>query len=95
MKKVVFALIAVLATSCYHGIIDRQAVETSVRRQMEEFPESRLQDLYSPDIPKLNEDRKTLDSLLRSGHYAYHHSNEYRKAYHPHYRIIKKNSLIV
>ena len=189
MKKLVFVILSVLATSCHHGIIDRQAVETSIRRQMTEFPESRLPDLYKsffqgrfgpghlvtdresalnyvlfetqqedylplastepcgweanyvrvnlslvrdgivsaeeltdaliasavpvtdsqveswkkewgeilnviqktcPDIPCLDADAKKLDSLLQSGQYAYHHSDAYREAYHPHYRIIKK-----
>lgn len=43
-----------------------------------------------PDLPGLQQDRQTLDSLLRSGHYAYHHSDAFNRAYHPHYRIIRK-----
>lgn len=37
-----------------------------------------------------NEDRVFIDSVLQTGHYAISHSPEYRKAYHPHYRIIER-----
>jgi hypothetical protein len=41
-----------------------------------------------PDIPDLKEDKARIDELLASGQYAYHHSAAYNAAYHPHYRII-------
>ena len=41
-----------------------------------------------PDIPDLQEDKARIDELLASGQYAYHHSDAYNAAYHPHYRII-------
>ena len=41
-----------------------------------------------PDIPGLQEDKARIDELLASGQYAYHHSDAYEAAYHPHYRII-------
>ena len=44
-----------------------------------------------PDIPGLEEDSRKLDSLLASGQYAYHQSAAYEEAYHPHYRILKKD----
>lgn len=40
------------------------------------------------DIPHLEKDLHTLDSLMADGHYIVHHSQEFRDAYHPHYRII-------
>ena len=40
------------------------------------------------DIPDLDQDLHTLDSLVSEGHYIMHHSQPYRDAYHPHYRII-------
>ena len=40
------------------------------------------------DIPALDQDLHTLDSLVAEGHYIMHHSQAYRDAYHPHYRII-------
>lgn len=44
-----------------------------------------------PDIPGLQEDKARIDELLASGQYAYHHSDAYNAAYHPHYRIIASN----
>ena len=41
-----------------------------------------------PDIPDLQQDKASIDELLASGQYAYHHSAAYNVAYHPHYRII-------
>ena len=41
-----------------------------------------------PDIPDLQKDKARIDELLASGEYAYHHSEAYNAAYHPHYRII-------
>lgn len=43
-----------------------------------------------PDLPALSEDSVILDSLLAAGQYACHHSKEYNLAYHPHYRIVRK-----
>ena len=40
------------------------------------------------DIPDLDQDLHTLDSLVFEGHYIMHHSQPYRDAYHPHHRII-------
>ena len=34
-------------------------------------------------------DKHTIDSLLHEGHYVMHHSEQYGKAYRPHYRIIR------
>ena len=46
------------------------------------------------DIPDLDRDLHTLDSLVAEGHYIMHHSQAYRDAYHPHYRIIAMNIFI-
>ena len=46
------------------------------------------------DIPDLYRDLHTLDSLVAEGHYIMHHSQAYRDAYHPHYRIIAMNIFI-
>lgn len=35
-------------------------------------------------------DKKAIDSLLRNGQYACHHSQTYNQLYHPHYRLIKR-----
>ena len=43
-----------------------------------------------PGLPGIEEDSRMLDSLLASGQYACHHSKAYNEAYHPHYRIIRK-----
>lgn len=32
-----------------------------------------------------------IDSLLASGAYAYHHSRDYNRLYHPHYRLMRKD----
>ena len=45
---------------------------------------------HYPGIPDLQRDKQTLDSLLSVGQYSCHHSRAYNMAYHPHYRIIKK-----
>lgn len=44
-----------------------------------------------PDIPELEKDLGTLDSLMAEGHYIMRHSDAFRDAYHPHYRIIARD----
>ena len=41
-------------------------------------------------LPHYDEDKTFIDSLLSAGKYAISHSPEYRKAYHPHYRIVER-----
>lgn len=41
-----------------------------------------------PDLPGLKEEYLMIDSLLISGNYAVHHSQDYIRVYDPHYRII-------
>ena len=43
------------------------------------------------DIPELEKDLGTLDSLMADGHYIMRHSDAFRDAYHPHYRIIARD----
>ena len=42
-------------------------------------------------IPDLDKDLGTLDSLMADGHYIMRHSDAFRDAYHPHYRIIAED----
>ena len=44
-----------------------------------------------PDIPGVEEDLRTLDSLVAAGSFIVHHSQAYCEAYHPHYRIVAKD----
>ena len=41
-------------------------------------------------LVNFDKESQIIDSLLAKGSYAYHHSKDYFTAYHPHYRIIKK-----
>ena len=41
-------------------------------------------------LPDYDSDVVSIDSLLSSGQYAWHHSRRYNSLYHPHYRLIKK-----
>ena len=43
-----------------------------------------------PNLPGIAEESTMIDSLLLSGDYVVHHSQEYINAYHPHYRIIER-----
>jgi hypothetical protein len=54
--------------------------------------ESIVRQLF-PDIPALNEDSKTLDTLLSQGKYIVHHSKDYADRYKPHYRLISRTIL--
>lgn len=43
------------------------------------------------NLPHYDEDHKFIEKILSTGKYAISHSPEYRKAYHPHYRIVEKS----
>ena len=43
------------------------------------------------EVPGFSEDSTAISNLLKSGEYASHHSEQYEKAYHPHYRLIEKS----
>lgn len=47
-----------------------------------------------PDIPTIDEDLHTLDSLVSEGHLIMRHSQAFRDAYHPHYRIISRDIFV-
>lgn len=42
-------------------------------------------------LPQYEEDRRFIDSVLAAGRYAISHSPDYREAYHPHYRIVRRD----
>lgn len=42
------------------------------------------------ELPHQQEDRQFIESVLAQGRYAISHSPDYREAYFPHYRIIKR-----
>jgi len=41
-------------------------------------------------IINYEEDKSVLDDMLEEGNILVHHSNIYRKLYHPHYRVVNK-----
>ena len=43
---------------------------------------------HFPDIPGAEADLAELDSLISEGHLIMHHSDEFSRAYNPHYRIV-------
>ncbi len=45
----------------------------------------------NPQLPHYQEDKLFIDSIIENGEYAISHSPDYRAAYHPHYRIIKRS----
>lgn len=49
-----------------------------------------IRDLY-PSLAGYEADKAEIDALLESGEYASHHSEQYQKAYRPHYRLIEKS----
>ena len=42
-------------------------------------------------IPHYSDDYQYIDNILSQGKYAVSHSPEYREAYHPHYRIVRRD----
>jgi len=43
------------------------------------------------DFPNYDSDKESISSVLESGSYAMHHSEEFERLYDPHYRIIRKD----
>ena len=43
------------------------------------------------EVPGFSEDSTDIRNLLENGKYTSHHSAQYEKAYHPHYRLIEKS----
>ncbi len=48
-------------------------------------------DRMSLDLPDYHVERQYIDSLLSVGRYAASHTSEYREAYQPHYRIVRRD----
>lgn len=44
-----------------------------------------------PNLPEFSRDSAAIKQILAEGKYASHHSEQYNKAYHPHYRLIERN----
>lgn len=44
-----------------------------------------------PNLPEFSRDSAAIKQILSEGKYASHHSEQYNKAYHPHYRLIERN----
>lgn len=42
-------------------------------------------------LTNYDSDKNAIDSLICTGHYAVHHSEQFHRMYAPHYRIIKKD----
>ena len=42
-------------------------------------------------LPHYDEDKQFIEQVLAMGKYAISHSPEYREAYSPHYRIVKRD----
>lgn len=43
------------------------------------------------NLPDYSSDKVAIDSLLDAGKYVMHHSRAYGVAYHPHYRILRRD----
>ena len=51
---------------------------------------ARTIDAMHLNLPRYDQDRSFIDSVLNAGLYAISHSPEYRNAYRPHYRIVER-----
>ena len=49
-----------------------------------------INNLY-PNIESFDKDRQHLKEMLNKGHLVIHHSERYKSAYHPYYRLIRKD----
>ena len=56
-------------------------VREAIARQLELYPESRVQDVY----------KSFCQDQLGPGHLILHHSPAFSEAYHPHYRIVARD----
>jgi hypothetical protein len=43
------------------------------------------------DLKQYEQDKQLIDSVLNRDRYALSHSPEYREAYNPHYRIVRRD----
>lgn len=63
-----------------------------IERWSETWPEIiKVIDKMHLGLPDYAEERASIDSLLTTGYYASHHSQEFSVAYDPHYRIIRRD----
>ncbi len=46
-----------------------------------------------PDMPNFQQDKAFIENLLAKDEYVVHHSNEFIKKYHPHYRVLSAEQL--
>ena len=51
--------------------------------------------MIKPGLPGLKSDERMIARLLEKGEVVMHHSKQYEKAYHPHYRIIHRSVFTV
>ena len=47
-------------------------------------------DKMALNLPNYDDDKQYIEQVLAQGHYAISHSQDYREAYSPHYRIIER-----
>ena len=72
-----------------------RSANSSERPSVEQWAEQWQQmiaaiDAMELDLPHLEEDKAFIEEVLSMGKYAISHSPEYREAYSPHYRIVKR-----
>lgn len=72
-----------------------RSANSSERPSVEQWAEQWQQmiaaiDAMELDLPHLEEDKAFIEEVLSMGKYAISHSPEYREAYTPHYRIVKR-----
>lgn len=71
------------ATDCKRPAVEQWRDEW--QRMMSKIDQMNL------SLPFYQEDKLFIDSILAAGKYAISHSPEYRDAYHPHYRIVRRD----
>lgn len=49
----------------------------------------------NPNLPKFQEDKEYINSVLAKNEYVVHHSEEFITKYHPHYRVITNQQMNV
>ena len=72
-----------------------RSANSSERPSVEQWAEQWQQmiaaiDAMELELPHLEEDKAFIEEVLSMGKYAISHSPEYREAYSPHYRIVKR-----
>lgn len=73
----------------YVSVKDVQPVDIELwRQQWQDIV--KVIDGMNLNLPDYDRDKASLDSLLASGAYAWHHSRRYNYVYEPHYRLMKR-----